>query len=265
MADQASESRTPDAAAGEQAEGASKKKQALAFGGGGIAVLALAFALALLALPEKPQAQETHELEGPFVADISPSGGFQVNLAGRGGKHYLAMSVWAEVDAFHETYAAEVTADSLVQAKLTDAVLRVASRKTKQDLDAQAGKELFREELRAALEPVIFPIHVGNDAAAGARHAESGLRAGSSIDRSTFRGLFFDHELEVDAGKKLIRLDGGPAVQFEGEEVDLAVEDENGRTLHVDVTGIAADFHGTLHVGVMGGVRNIYFSSFLTQ
>ena len=150
-------------------------------------------------------------------------------------------------------------------AGLTDAVLKVASRKTKEDMDDPAGKDLLREELRVELEPVLFPVHVGNEHEASARHDASGLRPGSSIARSTMRGLFFEHELEVDAAKKTIQLDGGPLVAFEGEESDLSVEDGQGRIVYLDVSGLAHGFHGALHVGVMGRVRNIYFSSFLTQ
>jgi flagellar basal body-associated protein FliL len=242
-----------------------RSKRTLVLGGGAGGLLALAFALALVALPRKHEAEEQHEIEGPFVADISPLSGFQVNLAGRGGKHYLAMSIRAEVDAFDEAYAAGLTTDALHQARMTDAVLKVVSRKTKEDMDDPAGKDLLREELRVTLEPVLFPVHVGNAADASARHGESGLRPGSSIARATMRGLYYEHELELDAGEHTVRLDDGPLVAFEGEEADLLVEDGQGRTVYLDVTGIQAGFHGTLHVGVMGRVRNIYFSSFLTQ
>ena len=252
-------------AAAEGAKAPAARSRTLIAGGGAVGLLALAFVLALVAVPRKHQAEEQHEIEGPFVADISPQSGFQVNLAGKGGKHYLAMSIRAEVDAFEEAYATALTTDALHQARMTDAVLKVVSRKTKEDLDDPGGKDLLREELRVTLEPVLFPIHVGNAAEASARHGESGLRPGSSIARATMRGLYYEHELELDAHGRTVRLDDGPLVAFEGEETDLVVEDGQGRTIYLDVTGIAAEFHGTLHVGVMGRVRNIYFSSFLTQ
>jgi flagellar basal body-associated protein FliL len=251
----------PESGGGREAR---RSKPVLALGGGAGGLLALAFVLALVSVPKK-QAVLQRRIEGPFVADISPQNGFQVNLAGKGGKHYLAMSIRAEVDAFEESYATRLTNDRLYQAKLTDAVLKVASRKTKDDLDDPAGKDLFREELRIALEPVLFPVHVGNESEASARHGESGLRPGSSMGRATMRGLFFEHELELDAAAKTVRLDGGPSVTFSGEETDLAVEDGHGRTIYVDVNGIEPAFRGSIHAGVMGRVRNIYFSSFLTQ
>jgi flagellar basal body-associated protein FliL len=255
----------PEAPAEKGAAPAPRTKQTAILGGGAVGLLALAFALALVALPKKHQVEEQHEIEGPFVADISPQSGFQVNLAGKGGKHYLATSIRAEVDAFEEAYAAELTADALHQARMTDAVLKVVSRKTKEDMDDPAGKDLLREELRVTLEPVLFPVHVGNEADASARHGESGLRPGSSIARATMRGLYYEHELELDAGEHTVRLDDGPLVAFGGEETDLLVEDGQGRTIYLDVSGVQPGFRGTLHVGVMGRVRNIYFSSFLTQ
>ena len=100
---------------------------------------------------------------------------------------------------------------------------------------------------------------------ADARHAESGLRAGASMDRATMRGIFWEHVLAVDAARKTIRADGGPEVTFTGEETDLLVEDERGRSLYVDVTGLHPGFHGQVQTGVLGRVRNVYFSSFLTQ
>lgn len=249
-----------------QGETAAKKprKKGLFLGGGIVSLIGMAWALSLVAVPEKHETV-THEIEGPFFANISPTAGFQVNLAGKGGKNYLAMNLKAEVDAFEEGYATERTSDPLYQAKLTDAVLKVASRKTKVDLDDTVGKDVFREELRIALDPVLFPIHVGNEARADARHAESGLRAGSSIDRATMRGIFYEHALEVDAAARTIRIDDGPEVHFSGEETDLLVEDARGRSLYVDVTGLKPDFHGPVQAGVLGRVRNIYFSSFLTQ
>jgi hypothetical protein len=175
------------------------------------------------------------------------------------------MEIKAEVDAFQEAYAMARAGDPLFRAKLTDAVLRVASRKTKADLSDDVGKDLFREELRLALDPVLFPVHVGSEADANARHEASGLRAGSSNDRATMRGLFYEHELLVDAAAKTIQLDGGPVARFSGGETDVWVEDAAGRGIYVDVSGLHGDFAGTVHAGILGRTRNVYFSSFLIQ
>ena len=239
------------------------KRKGLLLGGGAAGLVALAWALSLAAVP-KHVPEVVHEIQGPFVANISPATGFQVNLAGRGGKNYLALSIKAEVDAFNEAYATERTNDPLYQAKLTDAVLKVASRKTKVDLDNEVGKDVFREELKVALDPVLFPIHVGNEVAA-LRDELSGLRPGSSIDRATMRGLFYEHALALDADQKTVKLDGGPVVSFRGDETDLPLADAQGRTLFLDVSGLRAGFKGEVHAGTFGRVRNIYFNSVLTQ
>jgi flagellar basal body-associated protein FliL len=252
-------------AAGAAAPAAQKpKKKGLALSGGIVSLIGLAWALSMVAVPAKHE-EIRHEIAGPFVANISPATGFQVNLAGRGGKNYLAMSLKAEVDAYAETYATERVADPLYQAKLTDAVLKVAARKTKLDLDTEVGKDVFREELKVALDPVLFPVHVGSETAAATRDVESGLRPGASSDKATLRGLFYEHALEVDATEHTLQLDAGAPVRFKGDETDLMVLDVQGRSLYVDVSGLHPGFRGSVHAGTFGRVRNIYFGSFLTQ
>jgi len=242
------------------------RKKGLFLGGGAMGLIGLAWALSLVAVPTRgghPSAKK--ELAGPFLADISPQAGFQVNLAGDGGRHYLSLKLNVEVDAFEEAYARARASDPLYQAKVTDAVLRSASQKTKGELDNAVGREVFRDELREALDPVLFPVHVGEPRSADLPHAESGLRAGRSSARGTLRGLFHDHLLHVDAARKSLRLDDGPETRFQGDEADLFVADARGKGVYVDVTGLQAGFHGPVPVGTFGRVRGVYFHTFLTQ
>jgi hypothetical protein len=116
-----------------------------------------------------------------------------------------------------------------------------------------------------ALDPVLFPIHVGNEHEAHGRHEESGLRPGRSIARSSMRGPYFEHALHVDSDGKTIQLDEGPTHHFEGDETDLAVEDASGRTLYLDVSELEPGFAGEIHVGPLGRVLNVYFGNILTQ
>src|SRR5262245_46385033 len=112
-----------DAAPGNVAPAAQKKGVLL--GGGIVALIGLAWALSLVAVPSSSsQHQVERRVAGPFMADISPSAGFQVNLSGDGGKHYLSLKLNVEVDAFEESYATSRASKPLYQAKLTDAVLR---------------------------------------------------------------------------------------------------------------------------------------------
>jgi len=240
-------------------------KKSLFLGGGIVGLVSMAWALSLVAVPKGAHHESAHHIAGPFMADVSPSAGFQVNLSGDGGKHYLSLKLNVEVDAFEEGYALARAAQPLYQAKLTDAVLRTASQKTKGELDNAVGREVFRDELRVALDPVLFPVHVGDEHSPDGFHEESGLRAGRSLARSSLRGLFYEHVLHLDAGKKSLRLDEGKEVVYQGDEVDLFVADAYGKGVYLDVTGVASGFDGEVPVGTFGRVRNVYFNTFLTQ
>ncbi|NOT32104.1 MAG: flagellar basal body-associated FliL family protein, partial [Planctomycetes bacterium] len=254
----------PEAAAAASAKPA--KKKGVFLGGGIVGLIGLAWALSLVAVPSGGAHHEpSHRIAGPFMADISPTAGFQVNLAGDGGKHYLSLKLNVEVDAFEEAYVTARARQPLYQAKLTDAVLHTSSQKTKGELDNTVGREVFRDELRVALDPVLFPVHVGDEHAPEGGHAESGLRPGRSSARSTMRGLFFEHELHLDVARKLVRLDDGEEVSFQGDETDLFVSDARGKGVYVDVSGLHDDFLGRVPLGTFGRVRNVYFNTLLTQ
>lgn len=242
------------------------KKRGVVLGGGIAGLIGLAWALSIVAVPKGGAHDEhAHAIAGPFMADVSPSAGFQVNLAGDGGKHYLSLKLNVEVDAFEEAYASARASEPLYQAKLTDAILRTASQKTKGELDSSVGREVFRDELRETLDPVLFPVHVGDEHAPEAAHEESGLRGGRSNARATMRGLYYDHVLHVDAKRKSLRLDDGPEVLYRGDEDDLFVADARGKGVYVDVGGLHGDFAGQVPVGTFGRVRNVYFNTCLTQ
>jgi flagellar basal body-associated protein FliL len=250
-----------------QAAGAPPKRRSrklVLFGGSAGLIVLVAWVLSLVAVPGKAH-DEQHLLLGPFVVDISPRTGFQVNLAGRGGRHYLALSIKAEVDAFEQAYALALAEAPLYQARVTDTVLDLAARKAKDELEDEGGKELLREELRVALDPVLFAVHVGQTEHVDQRDLTSGLRPGLSNRQATMRGMFYEHELEIDATAHTVKLDDGPAVTFEGGEADLMVQDAAGRSVYLDLSGLEEGFKGKVHVGVMGRVRSINFSQFLTQ
>ncbi len=259
-----SEEQKPEAEASPALAAPAGSRKRLWIGGGALILLALGWTLALVAVPKK-HAPVEHALEGPILLGVSPASGFQVNLSGGAGKNYLAMTVMAEVKAFDEAQVSVRAADPLYQARLSDAVLKTASRKKKGDLDDAVDKEVFRQELRAALEEVLFPVHVGNVESAGERHADSGLGPGASIDRATMRGPYFEHLLAVDAVGKTLRLDAGEPQPFQGDERDLEVRDAKGGRVFVDVSGLVPGFQGEVPVGVLGVVENVYFTGFLIQ
>jgi flagellar basal body-associated protein FliL len=237
------------------------RRHAVWLGGGLVALVATAYLLALVAVPSTGQGRS---FQGPFVAPLS-AGNVTVNLAGEDGKRFLVLTLNAEFDAYEEGYAQERIQLPLYQAMLTDALIRVASQKTKTQLGDAVGKEAFKEEVRAAVDPILFPIHVGNPDDPHGADPKSGLRPGASALRSTMRGPFHDHELWVSGPKRAIRLDDGANFVFQGDERDLLVEDAHGSFVHVDVTELDPDFTGTVHVGAFGRVRNLYFGQFLVQ
>jgi flagellar basal body-associated protein FliL len=265
MATEEKSSEVPAASAAAVPVPGTSKKKGMLLGGGVVTLVSLAWALSLVAVPSGSEHGPEHHIGGPFMADISPSSGFQVNLAGDGGKHYLSLNLKVEVDAYDEAYAMARASEPLHQAKLTDAVLRTASQKTKGELDNAVGREVFRDELRIALDPVLFPVHVGNEHEAVGRHEESGLRPGRSVARSTLRGLYYDHHFQLDASRKVISVDDGADTTFRGDEDDLFVSDARGKGIYVDVTGLDPGFTGSVPAGTFGRVRNVYFNTFLTQ
>ena len=257
------EPKTEGDAAAKPAKSKAKSKAVL-LGSASLILVASGWALAVVAVPVQ-HAPVEHELNGPTLLGVSPPSGFHVNLAEAGGKHYLAVTVTTEVKSFDEAKVSERAADALYRARLSDAVLKTASRMTKSDLDNPIGKEMFRQELLAAFEAVLFPVHVGDVEAPNAGHADSGLRPGASIERCTMRGLYYEHALVIDAVERTIRLDAGPLQGFQGDETDLEVLDEAGLSVFVDLTRLEPEFRGEVPVGVLGEVSNVYFTAFLIQ
>lgn len=239
-----------------------KKKKGLFLGGGIVGLVAAAYALSLAALPS---AQKDMPFEGPFAVELTTAGEVQVNLKGDGAKRYMVMTLQAEYDAYDQAYAGQRVSDPLYQAKLRDVLIGLGRQKTKDDLDDQVGLETFKVQLRDAVDPLVFPLHIGNAEDHRRAHEASGLLPGRSADLTTMRGGFRGHVLHVDANKQTIALDEGSLTQFDGTEVDLLVESERGQVVYVDVSGLTPDFVGDVPVGTFGRVRSILFGKFLVQ
>jgi len=250
---------------GEEPEGdaptAKGKKKGIVLGGGIVGLIAAAYVVSLVAVPSRI---EERAFGGPFVVELSAEP-IQVNLAGDNGKRFLVMTLQAEYDAYEETYAANRVTDLLYQARLKDALIGVARQKTKADLDDTVGEEVFKAEVRDAVDPLLFPIHVGNPDSSTSGDEKSGLGPGDSAGRSTMRGGFHRHKLTIDGPRGTIQLDDGPVVEFRGDETNLELLDGQGRVLHVDVSNLEEGFSGEVPVGTFGRVRNVYFGKFLVQ
>lgn len=268
--------KTPDAAkAAEAAEAPPSKKKLWIVGA--VVACAAGSLLAFMAAPK--HAEPKPELEGPFVARLSKQD-VQVNLAGENGKRYLVLGLNAEYFAYDESFvaarlgnaaaggehgAAAAVEDPLYTAMLKDLLVRMASRKTREHVEDPVQMEAFLAEIRTAVEPLLFPVCIGDSVVPQHPDKKSGLRVGESIMESTMRGMLHDHELDVSAPAKTIRLDQGPVVSFTGEERDLKLEDEHGAFLYVNVTGLDPKFVGKVPIGVAGRVRRIYREQLLMQ
>lgn len=239
------------------APAAAAKKQKVLLVGGVVGVLALAFAAALMAVPKKATKPE---LLGPFVAPLSPTK-LQVNL--NDGRSYLVLNLNVLFDAYQADYLTLRTADPVCNAEVRDQLVAISSAKSRQDVSDKVLKPVYLEEIRHAVEPLLFPMHLGEAPSATEADPKSKLAVGQSP--STFRGLFEDHVLHVDAVAKSITLDDGAAVTFVGDERDLAVAAPDGAVIRLDVTGLEPEFQGDVKVGVKGHVKRVLWDEVLIQ
>jgi hypothetical protein len=262
--------------AAEAAPAAAKKKKSLFLTLGLCTVVGTA--LAVVAIPGK--VEEAPTLEGPFVALLSKES-LQVNLAGENGKRYLVLGLNAEFFAYSEHYVAARLGtqpagsgshggephapDPLYTAMLKDTLLRLAGRRTREQVEDPVQMEAFLMEVRAAVDPLLFPLCVGDSTSPQVPDSTSGLLVGESAMDSTYRGLLHEHALVVDARRKAIRLDQGPEITFRGDERDLRVTAADGTTAYVNVSRLDPGFSGEVPLGVAGRVRRIYRQEVLVQ
>ena len=97
----------------------------------------------------------------------------------------MVVSLQASYDAYDDKYAADRVADPLFGAKLVDTLISLGRQKTREELDDHIGEETFKEQVRVAVGPLVFPLHVGNAKDHTLAHEESGLLPGRSGARAT--------------------------------------------------------------------------------
>jgi hypothetical protein len=236
-----------------------KGKRKLLVGGGVTALVATAFVAALMAVPKKSGERALH---GPFVAPLTPEK-VQVNLAG--AKNFLILDLNIVYDAYEETYFLARAEDPLMNAEIKDALVGLTSAKTREDVADSVNRPVLMEELRAAVDPLLFPVHVGETAVPTRADPTSGVGPGMSAHDSTFRGEHDLHLLKVDAVERSLQIDDGPVIGFEGHETDLSVTTADDSVLYLDVSGLKDGFQGEVRVGVMGRVRRILWNEVLIQ
>lgn len=242
-----------------------KSKKALFLGGGAVSVVATAAAVVMLAVPGD---EKVPHFDGPYVMDLAALEDGQAltaNLAGEGGRRYLVLDLKVEFDAYSQAYGLQRVSDPLYIAKLQDCLLTVASQKSAEDVLERGTQELFIAELHEAVEPLLFPVHVGTATSPTGADPLSGLRPGLSIAESTMRDAFHETELHVDAIEKTVSMGAGEVYEFDGDEGNLMVKDELGRTVYLDVTTLKPEFEGDLNVGVKGRIRELYKAKLIIQ
>ena len=258
--DKKNEKDAKKAGAEEPKEGGKSKRKPLILGGGMLGLIAAAYIGAMVALPSDGTPPP---FEGPFLADLS-NGDIQVNLRGD-ARRFLVMTLRAEYEGYDQEYVAARTADPVYQAKLQDVLIGLARQKTREEMEDEIGLETFLVEVHEAVDPLIFPVHVGNSIAHTKAHEDSGLAPGESIEDSTMRGGFKAHVVHVDQLKGTLALDDGPSVSFDGSETDLELASAHGMTLYVDTTGVKEGYRGDVEVGTFGRVLSILKGRFLIQ
>jgi len=242
-----------------EAGAAKGKKKGLVLGGGALALVALAYMAALLAVPKKAAQQGfVTQLVAPLTSEK-----VQVNLSD--GKSFLILDLNMVYDAYDVAYYESRRADPLYCAEMKDVLVGTASAKTRAEVSDKVNKPIFMEEIRSAVEPLLFPVHIGATTSPTDADPQSGLAPGVSIQVATFRGAFHEHVLHVDGVAHTLRLDSGPLTPFSGDETDLPVAAEDGLALFVDVTGLKRGFQGDIPVGVKGRLRRVLWNEVLIQ
>jgi flagellar basal body-associated protein FliL len=242
-----------------QEAGEPKSKKKLFVTGGVIGGLAVAFVAAMMGVPGS---DEEKQLEGPFVAPLTPEK-VQVNLTK--SKSFLILDMNITYDAYEEAYFTARSAEPLTTAEIKSALVALASSKTREDVSDPVNKPVFMEEIRAAVDPLIFPIHVGDAQTPTDSDSASGVRPGFSAHLGTFRGEYQQHVLHVDAPNLTVRVDEGPVMKFAGHETDLEVFTSDDLVLYLDVSSLNEGFVGNVPIGVMGRVRRVLWNEILIQ
>lgn len=243
----------------EQPESSGSKKKLLL--GGGLASIVAAGALAaMMAVPAKTTKRP---LTGPYTLPLFEEL-FNCNIQEQGRTRYLQMKPQAIYFSYDPMYMETRVTDELYGAQLQNTVFQIASRKSLDEIYGEVNESTFMEEVRDSLDPILFPIHIGDSKLPWDVDKESGLRPGISSDLNTFRGRFEDHVLHVGPDHELW-VDDGPKSSFEEGELDVRVITSAGEVVFVDVSGLKEGFTGEVKIGAQGKIIRILPVDLLVQ
>ena len=254
MADEEKPEDAPAEGEDSQGEGKPKKNRGpLKLLIGVILLVATGGVLATMAVPKK---EKEYKLTGPYFARLLDKD-IVVSTPDGNATRYLKFRVDCEYAAYEEPYFATRAADPFFLPYLNAEAQTIASSRTLSESALGAEREEFAAALRDGLEPIVFPVHVGETLNPLDADAPSGLRPGVSHHQATFRGRFHEWTLTVDGPARTVQLGEGTVVTFEGDEDDLEVRSQLGDTIYIDVTHLVPEFQGELKVGVHGKLRNV--------
>lgn len=229
--------------------------------GGIVGMVGLGVAAAIMAVPSR---SKTPRFEGVYHYSIFDEK-FIANLRDNNQTRFLQFMLDCEYSAYSKDYLPVRVDDPLYDPRLRDAMGRIVSEKSVADTYEGPAREAFEAELRDVLDPILFPLHIGETRLPLELDEDSGIRLGISYYKSTFRGRFFEHVLAIDSPGKTLQIDDGPVVTFKGGEEDLLVTSEAGDKVYVDVTGLDPEYQGDLHIGVKGRLRRLYLKDLMVQ
>ena len=254
MADEEKLEDAPEASEASEAENKpSKSRGPLKLLLGVVLLVATGGALATMAIPSKPV---EFKLGGPYFARLLDKD-IVVSTPDGNATRYLKFRVDCEFASYDETYVTTRAADPFFVPYLHSEAQTIASARTLDKSVIGAERAEFCAALRSGLEPIVFPIHVGETINPLDADPASGLRPGVSHHQASFRGRFHDWTMKVDGPARTLQLGEGNPVTFAGNEDDLEVRCQLGDTIYVDVTHLDPEFSGDLKVGVHGKLRNI--------
>jgi len=244
-------------------EAPKKSKKGLFMIGGAAALTVVGYFGASMGVPA---VETVPQFEGPFVISLNPEGeSMQINLAETDATVYLLLQLSAEFDAYEAGDLESRMLDERYTTYLQDALLGLAGQKTRDTLATAEAKEAFKLEVRDAIDPILFPVHIGGAPDPLSADPASGVRPGVSMHNATLRGRYYDHTLTVDAPQQTVQLDDGEPIAYTGDEIDLAVPNASGSFVFLNVTMVEPGFVGELPIGVKGRTRRILYDSFITQ
>ena len=226
-----------------------------------VCLIAVGSTLAVVAIPSK---EKPTRFVGPYFYQLFENP-LTVTATDSHGTRYVKFKPSAEYVAYTKKYVPNREKDPFFLSYLNSKILEVSSTKSIDQMLRGAKQLAFAEEIRHAIDSIVFPVHLGDTTHPLDMDEKTGLRPGSSHMDATFRGRIHDHVLKFDGRAQTIQIGTGPVATFRGDEEDLMLEALDGTYVYIDVTGFEADFRGEVPIGCHGKLRKIILNGRIAQ